>query len=158
MRLSKSGALSIALTICLVVITGCGDSECDDARNAFNGFTSSSVEARNKVNADFLAEKLKWAAEKKQLTLECETDVIAFAKKNGNVRSSLEFWGTPSEYKKIFGVSICESAADLPPSLPESRFDFADSEYLNSQRVIVNNQRCFAAEEVARAQMNLSGS
>lgn len=90
--------------------------------------------------------------------LECESDFESFVKTNVNVRNSLEFWGSRSSYEKSFGISICESTAGVPPFLPPSRFDFANSEYLNSQRVIVNNQRCFAAEVVARAQMNLSGN
>lgn len=158
MSIQRRGILIQATTLFAILISGCGDSQCEDAQNAFEVFTNSSVEARNQVNETFKLEKLVWESEKKQLIQQCETDFDSFSKTNVNVRSLVEFWGSRSSYEKSMGISICESAVGAPPFLAPSRFDFANSEFLNSQRVIINNQRCFAAEVVARAQMNLSGN
>lgn len=135
--------------------SGCTSDPCESAKTGYEVFLASSLKLHEQARNSYLSEVRKWSDLYSVELAECESNFENFRKNYPDREAPNSVWSSPDEKFNVFGESTCPSYFPNKPADNPSNYIPARSELLNAKRVIINNQSCFSAVEVVRAQEEL---
>jgi hypothetical protein len=135
--------------------SGCTSDPCESAKTGYEVFLESSLNLHEGARNSYLSEVKNWSDLYSTELAECESNFADFRKKHPERRVPTSVWSSPDEQFDVFGYSTCPDYFPSRPVDNPSNYGPARSEFLNAKRVIINNQSCFSAVEVVRAQEEL---